>query len=286
MREERKFIFSTVKILSFLILWAIFTFFLLVTPPFKPYEIVVPLESNKVFTTLLNDQNPHGSSIRVEIYGNIDEAKTNHPTLASESDPHVEVAVEFFDTNLEKNIWKSKVWLVYIDQSPSRVTKYIDVDQSKRLSADDVFGTQFNPLIEFRVTFLNLQNVSDGFSIKITPTPLNRNTGNYLKLIIILCFPAITEWPGRTLWLFYQSNLLIRMFSNLGVFNTRHICLYILNIYFYLTLFIRRLDWLFSDYFIVYTDRIRSGKPYIFRSIDINLSFRISRCNERSSFIV
>lgn len=181
-REERQFIFSILKIIIFFIIWAVFTLFLLITPPFKPFEMVVPLISNEVFKVLLNDQDPHGSSIRIEIYGNIDAAKTNHPTLATDTDPRVEVAVEFYDTSLEQTIWKSKVWHVYIDNDPDRVLKYIKVDQSLRTSSDNIFGSEYNPLIEFQVTFLNLQDVSDGFSIKITPTPLNRNTGIYLQL--------------------------------------------------------------------------------------------------------
>lgn len=181
-REKRQFIYSILKIITFAIIWATFTLFLLITPPFEPFEIVVPLKSNEVFTVLLNDQEPHASYIRIEIYGNIDAGKTNYPSLASENDPRVEVAVEFYDTSLKENIWKSKVWQVYTDKKPDRVLKYIEVDQSMRITSDNIFGSKFNPLIEFRVTFLNLQNEADGFSIRITPNPLNRNTGIYLQI--------------------------------------------------------------------------------------------------------
>lgn len=171
LREFRENIYVLLKAFIFLIVWVFITILFMLTTPSKQLEMVVALEDNKVLN--IGIEKPIGKTVRVEVTGNIHEAKTNHPSLASENDSNVIANVNFWDRSDATIIWKSEDWLIYFDDDTNSVTNNFDLSTY-------FVGDRETDGIDGRVTFLNQRGVTDGFAIKIVANPCDKSKGIYI----------------------------------------------------------------------------------------------------------
>lgn len=169
-QTRQEYTYILIKLIIFLIVWVFITILFMTTVPSKTIEMVVPLEDNKVFIIPMDEDKPTGNVVRVQVKGNIDEAKTYHPNLALANDPNVIVNLEFYDKKDDSIIWKSKDWIIYYDNSISKV------EHNFNLKTYDI-ELHDNDDIKSRVKFLNQHGMTDGVSIKIMPNPCDTTKG-------------------------------------------------------------------------------------------------------------
>lgn len=195
-REHRNFIFGIVKIAIFLIVWIFFTISIILTPPLKLDEEVIPLKPGEK-QMIIVDEEPTGSYLSVEIRGKVDIIKTEQQ--ASEDDTYVKVAVETFNVKTNATMWESKAWRVYVDESDTdelhtvRDEFHLDEKIKKVLITESMFetlgkgiGSWSNPDMKLQVTLLSLHSTPIALAVKINPNPINTKLSVWLGLFLLI----------------------------------------------------------------------------------------------------
>ncbi|XP_062123264.1 P protein-like [Drosophila sulfurigaster albostrigata] len=196
-RELHKFIFSVVKIAILLIIWAICTVYIILTPPHKSEEIIVPLHPNAKQVVEI-DEDPLGDSVSVELKGNIDLIATMHSKFARDNPSAIDVAIELFNDKSNESSWISRVWKVYVAEADSTELNTV----KKRFKLDDDLRRAFisdlmmdkgmvirawsNPDTTLQLTLLSHHTEPLGMSIKIDANPFNESLSVWLGLLLLI----------------------------------------------------------------------------------------------------
>ncbi|KAM8703653.1 hypothetical protein ACLKA7_008305 [Drosophila subpalustris] len=195
-RTLRKLIFTIIKIAVFLIVWMLFTMFIILAPMHERDETVVPLPPNKKQMITVHEE-PTGDFLGVDIRGTIDIIKTMHPNQASESDTFVIVAVETFNIETNSTISKSREWQICVDESSEKLStvkhKFPVDDELKSLLENTIFeslgksiGSLNDPDVKLQVTLLSQHSSPIALAVRINPNPMNNKVSVWLGLLLLI----------------------------------------------------------------------------------------------------
>ncbi|XP_030561523.1 P protein-like [Drosophila novamexicana] len=196
-----------VKITVFVILWLYFTIFLIKTTPHEPHDLIVPLQSQKAHLSRLREK-PKGDQITITLSGPVDEACTNNPKIATETQPRIIVTVERFDQSANKSAWKSDEWQVYLFDPAStnvgKVKKYFTLEGCSSIRQFNLFGRSAQMRSDFsnlQVSLLNLHKDPMALYLTINANPMNANVGVVCGILLLIFLYVLIIWDitDRTL---------------------------------------------------------------------------------------